>query len=101
MALSYHTSLLVSLLICLICGCRNTLPINSGLLNPSTGEQIGTINARESLLRALMSSHSNDWSNSEQHFIDAHRSDPHPTIVELHTQVQQASKSSKETTEDQ
>ena len=85
----------------MVFGCRNKLPSNSNLLNPPNSEQIGTIPARESLLKALMASHSQAWSDSEQHFDDAQRSDSHPTIVELHTQVQQASKSVKDTTTDE
>ena len=47
-----------------------------------------------------MASHAETWSSSEQYFQDAYRADPHPTIVQLHTQVQQASKSLEDTTED-
>ena len=96
-----NASYWLGLTLCMIYGCRNKLPSNSNLLNPPISEQIGTIPARESLLKALMASHSHTWSDSERHFTDAHRSDPHPTIVELHTQVQQASKSLKDTTKDE
>lgn len=91
----------MSLVLCFVCGCRNKLPSDSSLLNPPSRQPIGTIKARESLLKALMASHSADWSDSELHFQEAHKSDPHPTIVELHAQVQQASKSLEETTRDQ
>ena len=101
MDLSHRTILIGILGLFLFGGCRGKLPSNSPLLNPSTSEQIGTIKARQSLLKALMAGHSQDWSDSKQHFDDAHRSDPHPTIVELRTQVQQASKSLKDTTKDE
>ena len=82
-------------------GCRGKLPTESTLLNPPKTEQIGTIPARENLLRALMASHTLDWSNSEQYFNDAYRSDPHSTIVELHSRTQQASNPVQKTSEDQ
>ena len=85
----------------MIFGCRNKVPSNSNLLNPPSSEQIGTIPAREGLLKALMASHSHAWSDCERYFDAAERSDPHPTIVELRTQVQQASKSLKDTTKDE
>ena len=81
--------------------CRGKLPSDSTLLNPPTTKQVGTIAARENLLKSLMAGHAQTWSESEQYFQDAYQSDPHPTIVQLHTQVQQASKSVEETTEDQ
>ena len=48
-----------------------------------------------------MASHTIDWSNSEQYFNDAYRSDPHSTIVELHSRTQQASNPVQKTSEDQ
>ena len=88
------------IVLCLSVSCRGKLPGDSTLLNPPTPKKIGTIPARENLLKALMASHAETWSSSEQYFQDAYRADPHPTIVQLHTQVQQASKSLEDTTED-
>lgn len=89
------------LVLSLCVSCRGKIPSDSTLLNPPTSDRVGTIPARESLLKALMASHAETWSESEQYFQDAYRADPHPTIVQLHTEVQQASKSVKEMTEDQ
>ena len=80
--------------------CRGKLPSDSTLLNPPTPQQIGTIPARENLLKALMASHAETWSSSEQYFQDAYRADPH-TIDNCTRKLQQASKSVEETTEDQ
>ena len=101
MALSHIDVRFGLILVGLCVGCRGKAPSESTLLNPPTTEQIGTIPARENLLKALMASHTLSWSDAEQYFNDAHRSDPHPTIVELHSRLQQASKPVKETTEDQ
>ena len=101
MAHRLRASFWMILVLCFVCGCRSKIRSDSSLLNPPSRQSIGTIKARESLLKALMASHSADWSNSELHFKEAHKSDPHPTIVELHTHVQQASKFLEETTKDQ
>ena len=92
-------SRIIVLGLCVSCGSK--IPSDSSLLNPPTPKKIGTIPARENLLKALMASHAQTWSSSEQYFQSAYHADPHPTIVQLHTQVQQASKSVEETTEDQ
>ena len=101
MALRSRAFFWMSLVLSFICGCRGKAPSDSSLLNPPSRQPIGTIQARERLLKALMASHSAAWSDSEQYFKEAHHSDPHPTIVELHVQVQQASKSLEKTTKDQ
>ena len=101
MVLNQNQVLFRIIVLSLCVSCRGKLPSDSTLLNPPTQQQIGTIPARENLLKALMASHAETWSSSEQYFQDAYRADPHPTIVQLHTKLQQASKSVEETTEDQ
>ena len=101
MVLKQHQIFGRIIVLSLCIGCRGKFPSDSTLLNPTTPKQTGTIPARENLLKALMTSHTEAWTTSEQYFQEAYRSDPHPTIVQLHTQVQQASKSVEETTEDQ
>ena len=60
-------------------GCRTKLPSDSSLLNPPSRQSIGTIKAEKFIENQMQTS--TDWSGSELHFIDAHKSDPHPTIV--------------------
>lgn len=69
--------------------CGNKPPPDSTLLLISTPD-IGSIAAREQVLRGLMALHNQQFTNADQHFKEAYRFDPHPTIVELRTQIQQA-----------
>ena len=84
----------------LFAGCHKKLPTDSSLLNVPETEQVGTVYARENLLKALMASHDQSWTDSAQYFENAYQSDRHPTIVQLHEQVQQASKSVNDSPED-
>ena len=81
-------------------GCHKKFPADSSLLSVPTTEQIGTVYARENVLKGLMVGHEQSWSESAQYFEKAYQSDQHPTIVQLHEQVQQASKSVHDLSED-
>ena len=92
------SNVLVILILCL--SCKGKLLSDSDLLNPPTQKPIGDIEAREKLLKALMASHAEIWSDSERYFHEAYQADPHATIGQLHTQIQQASKTMKMTNEE-
>ena len=64
----------------LSCGSRP--PPNSTLLIVST-PAIGSIAAREQVLRGLMAAHNQQFQNAEQYLEEAYHLDPHPTIVQL------------------
>ena len=68
--------------------CGNRPPPDSTLLIASAPD-IGSIAAREQVLRGLMAAHNQQFNNAEQHFEEAYNSDPHPTIVQLQIQIQQ------------
>ena len=58
-------------------------PPQSTLLDIPTSSPIGSIGAREEILRGLMASHNQQWTDATKHFDKAYRFDPHPTILSL------------------
>lgn len=63
-------------------GCTPKQP-QSTLLAVSISPPIGSIGAREEVLRGLMASHNQQWTAAATHFDNAYRFDPHPTILSL------------------
>jgi len=83
------TSVILIGMLAYLLSCGNRPPPDSTLLITSTPD-IGSIAAREQVLRGLMAAHNEQFDNAEQYFEEAYRFDPHPTIVQLRTQIQQA-----------
>jgi hypothetical protein len=89
-----HQSILLTVTLTGLLSCGTKPPLDSTLLTGSTSESIGSIAAREQVLRGLMAGHNQQLQNAEHHFEKAYRFDPHPTIVQLRTQIQQSTMNS-------
>ena len=84
---------LQSICLLFLCGCFAKQPSLEELTLP-TDPEIGSIYAREKVLRALLAIENKDIEEAQKLFLEAHKLDPHPTIKRL---AEESLKTSEET----